>query len=237
MTIAFISDIHITPEHPASIRLFEEFLNSATNSIERLYILGDLFDYWVGDDGSDRLGHDPAEAALRKLADSGTQLFFMHGNRDFLIGEEFAKRTGCTLLADPTVISLDQRKVLLTHGDMLCTDDVEHQHARKEMLSDKWKMAFLEKPLTERIDTAAGLRATSENKKSTKSMAEMDVNQSAVEALMKEHNVNTLVHGHTHQPAVHEFTLAKKPAWRYVLGDWHERCSALYYQDGNLDLT
>lgn len=235
MTIAFIADLHLNPQRPASFRMFEEFLAESTQ-LERLYILGDLFEFWVGDDGSDSLNHVAVEKALRNTVQVGVKVFFMHGNRDFLVGEEFAHRTGCKLLADPKLLTLDGRKLLLTHGDALCTDDVEHQHARQQMLSSKWKKAFLQQPLNERIDAAIALRRTSESTKRTKPMALMDVNQNAVEAMMRQYGVHTMIHGHTHQPAVHEFELAQKPAWRYVLGDWHEQPSALYYQQGKLVL-
>ena len=236
MTTAFISDLHLTPERPASTRLFEEFLTNSAYLLERLYILGDLFEYWVGDDGADALGHAPVEIAIRKAVDAGTEVFFMHGNRDFLVGQEFARRAGCTLLPDPVVVTLERRAFLLTHGDALCTDDVEHQQSRQQMLSTKWKMVFLQKPLDRRIETATAMRRTSESAKRAKSMAVMDVNQQAVEALMRQHRVDTMIHGHTHLPAVHQFELDQKPAWRYVLGDWYEQGSALYYHDGKLAL-
>ena len=236
MTTAFIADLHLTPERPASTRLFEEFLTNATGLLERLYILGDLFEYWVGDDGGEPLGHGAVEAAIRKTAEAGTEIFFMHGNRDFLVGEAFARRTGCKLLPDPVVVTLDGRDFLLTHGDGLCTDDIEHQRSRRQMLSAKWKMAFLEKPLERRMDTAQLMRRQSEAAKQKKRKAIMDVNQRAVEALMRHHGVDTLIHGHTHLPAVHQFQLDQKPAWRYVLGDWYEQRSALYYQRGKLAL-
>ncbi len=241
MTIAFIADLHLTPERPASTRLFEAFLRGSARILERLYILGDLFDYWVGDDGGDALGHDSVEAAIRQTVAAGTQVFFMHGNRDFLVGAQFARRNRCTLLPDPTVVTLGQRDFLLTHGDALCTDDIEHQRARQQMLSSKWKMAFLDQPLAQRLHTAAEMRRSSEAGKRTKSMTLMDVNQAAVEALMRAHKVETIIHGHTHQPAVHHFqlnhgSLVQKPAWRYVLGDWYEQRSALYYHHGKLAL-
>ena len=233
---AFIADLHLTPERPASTRLFEAFLTDAAQSLERLYILGDLFEYWVGDDGAEPLGHEDVEAALGKAVKGGMEIFFMHGNRDFLIGEDFAQRTGCVLLADPVVISLQGRNCLLTHGDALCTDDIEHQNARKEMLSAKWKLAFLKKPLEQRMQTATAMRRQSESSKQTKSMSVMDVNQEAVESLMRQHGVDTLIHGHTHRPAIHQFQLEQKPAWRYVLGDWYEQRSALYYVNGKFSL-
>jgi len=234
MTTAFIADLHLSPQRPNAIRLFEQFLRRGARRLESIYILGDLFDYWVGDDGAEALGHRAVEAALRAAA-AGTRIFFMRGNRDFLIGDDFARRSGCELLPDPAIIN-PGRRILLTHGDALCADDTEHQLARGTMLSAKWQRAFLEKPLEQRMHTAAAMRAQSEAAKQRKSMALMDVNQDAVEALMLRHRADTLIHGHTHQPAVHRFELAGKPAWRYVLGDWFDGRSAAYYAAGRLAL-
>ncbi len=239
MTTAFISDLHLTPERPASTRLFEKFLAGAGRLLERLYILGDLFDYWVGDDSAEPLGHASVETKIRAAVCAGTRIFFMRGNRDFLVGEDFAERTGCILLPDPTVVSLENRDFLLTHGDGLCTDDHEHQRSRKQMLSAKWKDSFLQEPLQQRMQTAAAMRRKSESDKLDKldkNPAIMDVNQAAVEALMRQHGVDTLIHGHTHRPAVHRFQLQEKPAWRYVLGDWYAEPSALYHHQGRLAL-
>ncbi|MDE0097776.1 MAG: UDP-2,3-diacylglucosamine diphosphatase [Gammaproteobacteria bacterium] len=236
MTIAFISDLHLTPERPESKRLFERFIIDAHRYITRLYILGDLFEYWVGDDGADTLGHLDAEAAIRRAVDTGVEVLFLHGNRDFLIGNAFAERTGCRLLPDPVVITHDGLRILLTHGDALCTDDVEHQASRRQMLSGKWKLAFLEQPLARRMETADAMRRRSEREKREKPMEIMDVNQDAVEALMREHDVRILIHGHTHKPAAHEFEIDGELARRYVLGDWYEQKSALYLDNGHLVL-
>ena len=242
MTIAFISDLHLTPERPVSTRLFEQFIASAPQFLEQLYILGDLFEYWIGDDAAGLLGHESVESALRKTVETGTEVFFIHGNRDFLVGQEFAERTGCQLLTDPVVIVPPHRyqsqevRILLSHGDALCTDDIEHQQARKQMLSSKWKLAFLGQPVKQRYSTVDALRKRSESGKQGKSMEIMDVNQSAVEALMRQHDVHIMIHGHTHKPAVHEFMLNGTLARRYVLGDWYEQKSAIYYDDGRLTL-
>ena len=219
--------------------MFLDFLCHAANrgtNLARLYILGDLFDYWVGDDGGESVGAGAVETAIKKCTDAGVKIFFMHGNRDFLIGNAFAARTGCTLLPDPSRITLDGRDFVLTHGDALCTDDHEHQQSRREMLSDKWRIAFLSQPVEHRIDAAIAMRNRSEAGKQHKSAAVMDVKQDAVEKLMRAHQVDTLIHGHTHRPAVHQFELDHKPAWRYVLGDWYEQRSALYYAHGKLAL-
>lgn len=237
MRTAFIADVHLTPRRPAAARQFKDFLRAAAEDLSRLYILGDLFDYWVGDDGGDFLGHADTIAALRAAADAGLELFFLPGNRDFLIGDEFAARAGCKLLADPTVIHLDGRAVLLTHGDRLCTDDTEHQAAREQMLSAKWRRVFLAQTLDARMQTAAALRRQSEHAKREKSRAIMDANPTAVAELMRKHNAHILIHGHTHRPAAHNFHLDDKPAARYVLGDWTEQSSALYYQNGAFALA
>ncbi len=236
MTIAFISDLHLTPDRPASTELFQKFINGAHRAVSELYILGDLFEYWVGDDGADALGHQAVETALRKTVDQGTRVFFIHGNRDFLVGEQFAERTGCTLLPDPVVITPDGLRILLTHGDALCTDDLEHQASRQRMLSGKWKLAFLGQTLEQRMATADAMRQESELGKQQKPMEIMDVNQNAVEALMREHETRILIHGHTHKPAAHEFQLDGELARRYVLGDWYEQKSAIFYENGRLIL-
>ncbi len=236
MTIAFISDIHLTPKRPQTTRLFEQFIANSNRCLTQLYILGDLFEYWVGDDGAEKLGYQEIERALGRTTAAGTEIFFLHGNRDFLVSDQFSNRTGCQLLPDPVVICPDQRPILLTHGDALCTDDVEHQESRKQMLTSKWKMAFLKKPLKERVDTADNMRQQSEQHKAEKSMEIMDVNQQAVEKLMRKHNVEVMIHGHTHRPAVHEFALDEKLARRYVLGDWFEQKSAIFYADEKLTL-
>jgi UDP-2,3-diacylglucosamine hydrolase len=236
MTIAFISDLHLTPDRPASTRLFEKFIDAAPHYLTQVYILGDLFEYWVGDDGAGALGHEPVEEALKRTVDSGTEVFFVHGNRDFLVGEAFAERTGCTLLPDPVVIRPDNLPVLLTHGDALCTDDVEHQASRQRMLSGKWKVAFLGKSLDERIATASTLRARSDRGKQEKPTEIMDVNQQAVESLMRAHDVRIMIHGHTHRPGAHEFLIDGERARRFVLGDWYEQKSAIYWESGRMVL-
>ena len=237
MAIAFISDLHLTPTRPESTALFEGFMDKAKGTLEQLYILGDLFEVWIGDDGSEELGQTSVEQTLKQASDSGVELFFMHGNRDFLIGENFEKRTGCTLLPDPTILSLDGEKVLLTHGDMLCIDDIEHQNARKQMVTSKWKIAFLNKPVEHRKQYALEMREKSERQKQHKSMEIMDVNQAYVESFMEQHGVLTMIHGHTHKPAVHEFTVGNQPARRFVLGDWYNQKSMLIYENNSFSLS
>ena len=176
------------------------------------------------------------EQALKRTVDAGTEVFFVHGNRDFLVGSDFAARTGCRILPDPVVIQPDTLQILLTHGDALCTDDLQHQASRQQMLSGKWKMAFLDKPLPERMAAADALRRKSEIDKQSKPEEIMDVNQQAVEDLMRSYGVNIMIHGHTHRPAAHEFFLDGERVRRFVLGDWYEQKSAIYYENGRLVL-
>ena len=174
--------------------------------------------------------------AIKKIVDDGTEVFFLHGNRDFLVGPDFAERTGCSLLPDPIVVTFDQTRILLTHGDALCTDDIEHQEARRQMLTSKWKLAFLDKSLDQRYQTADSMRKESEINKRNKSMEIMDVNQHAVEQMMQEHDVDLMIHGHTHKPAAHEFFIDGRLKRRFVLGDWYTQKSAIFYNDGKLVL-
>lgn len=236
MTIAFIADLHLTPDRPQSTILFEQFLKTGSRVLSELYILGDLFEYWIGDDAGSRLGYRSTESALKAVSDQGTQIYFIHGNRDFLVGQDFAERTGCQILPDPHPIVLDGIRVVLSHGDHLCTDDVSHQQARSQMLTSKWKMAFLDQPIEKRIDDAEALRAKSEENKKMKSMAVMDVNQLEVAKLVVEHQADILIHGHTHRPGVHEFEASGKSRKRFVVGDWYTQKSVLTYENSNFML-
>lgn len=237
MTIAFISDLHLAPGREIPNRLFEDYMGRTGRVLERLYILGDLFDYWIGDDAAAELGQEPVEAAIRSATGQGAEVFFLPGNRDFLVGEAFAERTGCTLLPDPTVIDLDGEKVLLAHGDDLCTDDTEHQKARALLRDPEWQRDFLARPVAERAEMARNVRYRSELGKQEKAMEIMDVNQAAVERTMRAHGVKILVHGHTHRPDLHTFDLDGEPARRYVLGDWLFTRSVLYYARGRFYLS
>jgi UDP-2,3-diacylglucosamine hydrolase len=200
-----------------------------------LYILGDLFEAWIGDDNDDP--HDVRViAALRATVQRGIPVWIMHGNRDFLLGERFASATGCTLLADPARIELGDEPTLLTHGDILCTDDHEYQQFRTMVRNPEWQRQFLAKPLAERRAIAAGLRETSRQRTGEKAAEIMDVNPQAVLDTLRTHGVRRLIHGHTHRPAVHELELDGRPAQRIVLGDWYAQGSVLYVEDGVLRL-
>jgi len=226
MATLFISDLHLDPSRPDITTQALDFLDSEARAAEALYILGDLFEAWVGDDDP-----EPEKrrviTALRQLSDAGLPLYFMHGNRDFLVGEQFAAESGCTLLEDPTIIELHGTPVLLMHGDTLCTDDVEYQAFRAMVRNPAWQQAMLARPLPERLALAQQLRETSAASMAGKAMEIMDVNQNAVAAAMREHGVYTLLHGHTHRPAVHRFALDGHEAVRIVLGDWYTQGSAL----------
>ncbi len=216
----FISDLHLSGERPDTVRLFLRFLALRAPQAETLYILGDLFDVWIGDD----LQQQPAtdiKTALRALTQSGTKLRLMHGNRDFLIGERFCTETGAELLQDPTLVQLQGIPTLLMHGDLLCTDDQAYQAFRRQVRDPEFIRQFLSLPVAKRIATAADYRVRSGEANSLKADEIMDVNQQAVESAMLHHAAQCLIHGHTHRPHLHRFKLNDKPALRYVLAEWH----------------
>jgi UDP-2,3-diacylglucosamine hydrolase len=204
------------------------FLAQQAREAQALYILGDLFEYWAGDDDIDDAHHRPVIDAMRALAESGCKLCFMHGNRDFLIGTRFANASGAELLPDPLAIALYGRPVLLTHGDMLCTDDVDYQAFRVQVRDPQWQQDFLARPLAERKAQIEKLRNRSEQAKSYKDEAIMDVNAGAVAELLRQHDYPPLlIHGHTHRPARHRVELDGRVCERIVLADWGDRGSYL----------
>jgi len=228
----FISDLHLCISRPAITRLFIEFLQTTATKAQALYILGDLFEYWAGDDDLNDPHHSNILAALHTLAVSGTKIFFMHGNRDLLLGRDFAEAAGMTLLADPTLLKLYGKRVLLSHGDALCTDDTAYQEFRSQVRSPARQQAFLNQPLTERKAQIEAMRLHSEQEKSHKSMRIMDVNTEAVRQLMREYNYpELLIHGHTHRPALHKLEFDDHVCKRWVLGDWYEQGSCLRLDD------
>jgi UDP-2,3-diacylglucosamine hydrolase len=226
MATLFISDLHLDESRPQIVDLYIALLQREARNADALYILGDLFESWIGDDDDAPLATRAAQAT-RALRDAGVPIYFIHGNRDFLLGADYAARAGMTLLADPTVIELGGERVLIMHGDTLCTDDVEYLKFRALVRDPRWQQQFLAKPLAER--RAFATQARGESRKHTASMkAEiMDVNQHAVEAAMRAHGVTRMIHGHTHRPATHRFDLDGRSAERIVLGDWYEQDSVL----------
>lgn len=223
----FISDLHLCTERPAITELFLNFLKTEARQARALYILGDLFEYWIGDDAIEVDGYTPIVAGLRGLSTSGVPIYVMHGNRDFVMGEGFERASGSTLLPDPTLIDLYGVPTLLMHGDSLCTRDTEYMAFRKMTRDPQWLRATLAKPLAERQALARHIRETSKKSTAAKTMEIMDVTPSEVESVMREHGVHRLIHGHTHRPAQHAFTLDGVQACRTVLGDWYEQGSVL----------
>ncbi len=226
----FISDLHLDDSRPHITEQFFDFLAKIKDEAEALYILGDLFEAWVGDDILDTpLGASALKVVrhIKELSHSGTKIYFAHGNRDFLIGDQCIKRMGATLLDEYHLINLYGKKTLLMHGDTLCTDDIEYQQLRAVLRNPQWQREFLSKPLTERIAEALKLRQISQEKMKGKQERILDVNQAEVEKIMKKYDVTLLIHGHTHRPATHEFDLDHYSVKRIVLGDWYEQSSYL----------
>jgi UDP-2,3-diacylglucosamine hydrolase len=236
VTTLFISDLHLEAARPEIGEQFLEFLEEEAAYEEALYILGDLFESWIGDDDPN-LHYAEMKSAIRAIADSGVPVFFMHGNRDFLIGQRFAGETGVQLLPDPCKVNLYGEDVLLSHGDALCIDDVKYQEVRTVTRNPGWQAMMLKKPLAERQAIARQARADSLAHGGSLDPQISDVNQGAVEQLLRGHGVRTLLHGHTHRPAVHRFLLDGAPATRIVLGDWYEQGSVVRWSADGPELS
>ena len=239
MQIHFISDLHLCADRPALTAVFERYLAGPARVAARLYILGDLFEYWAGDDDLDDPLNTHVANLLADTAGKGCQVFFMPGNRDFLIGADFAARARLQLLAEPARIELGNEAVLLCHGDSLCTDDLAYQAFRSQVRNPAWQAQFLGQPLAVRKQVIAGVRMKSEEAKSEKAAAIMDVNAEAVIALLREHGVHQLIHGHTHRPADHQVDVDGSPGQRRVLADWRDENETaggevLVWADGKL---
>jgi UDP-2,3-diacylglucosamine hydrolase len=226
--IFFISDLHLCQERPHAARLFLDFLANRARQAQALYILGDLFEYWAGDDDIGDPSHRPVVEAMHQLASSGVSLYVMHGNRDFLLGQDFAAASGATLLPDPVAIDLHGKRALLTHGDLLCTDDVDYQNFRTMVREPAWQQRFLGLPLAQRKAQIVELRSRSEQAKSCKAEAIMDVNADAVAGFLRERDFPPLlIHGHTHRPGRHLIELDGRTCERIVLADWGDTGSCL----------
>lgn len=227
MTTWIISDLHLSAQRPAVTQAFLHWLDTVVSQANALYILGDFFEVWVGDDLLQDAEYGraflPVVQALRALSAQGVQLYFMHGNRDFLIGDAFAQASGLTLLQDPARLQMAGKSVLLSHGDALCTDDVAYQQFRQQVRSPAWQHAFLSQPLAARIAFAQQARSQSAQNKASQSMQIMDVNGEAVNQLIRDnHYPDVLLHGHTHRPAIHPLLVDQHACERWVLGDWHD---------------
>ena len=239
MQIHFISDLHLCADRPALTAVFERYLAGPARAAARLYILGDLFEYWAGDDDLDDPLNTHVAGLLASLAETGCQIFFMPGNRDFLIGADFAARARLQILAEPARIELGDATVLLCHGDSLCTDDLAYQAFRSQVRNPAWQAQFLTQPLAVRKQVIAGVRMKSEEAKSEKAAAIMDVNAEAVTALLREHAVAQVIHGHTHRPADHWIDAGGCDCERRVLADWRDENGnaegeVLIWADGKL---
>ncbi|QBQ56253.1 UDP-2,3-diacylglucosamine diphosphatase [Nitrosococcus wardiae] len=226
MATFFISDLHLGSGKTEIQSQVLEFLSQEALHGEELYILGDLFDYWIGDDAPTTEGLAITQA-LRRLSDTGVNLYFIPGNRDFLVGRAFAQASGCRILPDPTLIDLYGVPTLLTHGDMLCTDDVAYQRARARLRRPLFLRTYLALPKSWRGAIARHLRRQSQAHTQQQSLTIMDANQAAVEAALQAHGAKRIIHGHTHRPAVHYFSVDSHPKQRIVLGDWDRGKSIL----------
>jgi len=231
----FIADLHLQTEEPAITAGFLRFLAGEARQADALYILGDLFEAWIGDDDPNPL-HQQIASAIKSLVESGVPCYFIHGNRDFLLGKRFARQSGMQLLPETQVLDLYGRKILIMHGDTLCTDDAGYQAFRKKVHTPWIQALFLALPLFIRRRVAAKMRAGSKAANSSKSLKIMDVNPQAVIDALEKHRVQWLIHGHTHRPAVHELTANNAPAFRAVLGAWHSEGSMVRVEQEKITL-
>lgn len=231
--ILLISDLHLEEQRPDITRAFLRFLETRASGAEALYILGDFFEVWIGDDGMTPYQHQIA-AALRALSESGTRLYLMHGNRDFMIGQAFCKEAGCTLLSDPHIATLSGERVLLMHGDSLCTRDEGYMRLRRLLRNPLSLFILHHLSLARRQKLAQKLRSTSREETRMKASDIVDVTPDEVIRAMRKHRVRTLIHGHTHRPATHSLQIDGQAARRIVLGDWDRQGWALQIDESGL---
>lgn len=220
MYTLFVSDLHLDPDYPDTIQRFLNLLAAHTTQADALYILGDLFEIWIGDDYIEP-AYQPVIKSLQDCTKKGLPVYLLHGNRDFLLGDEFMQQTGCTLLPDPVLIDLYGQPTLLMHGDLLCTDDLEYQAFRHTVRDPDWQTGVLKKSVAERLAMASDARSLSSELTRDKPEAIMDVNQDAVLRTIEHYQARLLIHGHTHRPGTHEMVVNNQPVHRVVLGDWH----------------
>jgi UDP-2,3-diacylglucosamine hydrolase len=222
--LLFISDLHLQADRPALTEAFLRFVDERARSSRQLYLLGDLFEYWAGDDDLDDPFHHRIVAALRALADDGVEVFWIAGNRDFLVGATFASVAGLTLLPDPWVLDNHGRRIVLVHGDAQCTDDVNYMAFRAQVRQPAWQQQFLAMPLAQRKQIIAGLRENSRKDQGDKSYEIMDVTPRAIADVFAASGATVMIHGHTHRPALHEYAAGQHAGLdgrlRYVLPDW-----------------
>ena len=217
MKLGFISDLHLSENTPSVTQGFFEFLKTAAQELSHLYILGDLFEAWVGDDNDSELATNVMQE-INHATRNGLEIFFIHGNRDFLCGQKFAEQSNLTLLPDPYFLNFFDQKIALSHGDSFCTEDLEYIKFKKEVRSEKWQQEFLQKPLDDRLNIASNMRDASQKNNSNKDISIMDVTPNAIQEFFAEHRIDLLIHGHTHRPNTHQINSGT----RIVLGDWHK---------------
>jgi UDP-2,3-diacylglucosamine hydrolase len=239
--LLFISDLHLQESRPDISAALFRFLERNTGRCDALYILGDLFEVWIGDDAWDSLAQRVA-AALKAFSENGARIYLMHGNRDFLMGSDFASACGAELLADPTVIRSSAGSIILSHGDALCVDDQDYQAFRQQVRDPRWQAAFLARSLSERRAFAEQARQQSKQATAGKDMGIMDVNNDAVSELLQAQQQSRLLHGHTHRPARHSIRLdpaiaGESEGWRLVLGDWDNKLWYAEINDGEITLN
>ena len=231
MQALLISDLHLSPDRPEITEAFVRFLQQQATQARSLYILGDLFEAWVGDDDPSQLALT-TKAALKQLAGKNTKIYFQHGNRDFLVGKQFSKQTGVTILPDHHVVTLSGQKTLLMHGDTLCTDDVEYQRFRKKSRNPLFKFVLRNLPLKKRQKIASDWRSKSKMANANKPDNIMDASVTEVERVMEMHGVSRIIHGHTHRPATHQH----QAGTRIVLGDWTTTGWYVQAENDNIEL-
>ncbi|TDR18290.1 UDP-2,3-diacylglucosamine diphosphatase [Marinicella litoralis] len=231
MTTFFISDLHLCDQQPHTSKSFINFCKNKARDARALYILGDFFEYWLGDDALDKTAQT-VQRELKSLTQSGIAVYFMAGNRDFLLGEQFATSCGMKIIEEPHVIQLMGQSVLLVHGDAECTDDLPYQKVRSMFRDSSWQKEFLSLPIEQRIAFAQQAREQSQQHTQSSSTEIMDVNTAAIDSLYKKHQVKTIIHGHTHRPAVHQ----NQSYTRIVLGDWHHQTSYLAVDEAGFQL-
>lgn len=220
--ILFVSDLHLSPRSPGATRLFLDFLTGHARQASELFILGDLFEAWIGDDDIDDPYHAEIVRALRAASDAGLHISVMHGNRDFLLGNAFAASSGVRLIEDPYILSTAEWQFVLSHGDALCLDDTAYMKFRAQVRNPVWQADLLAKPLGERREIAAHMRRVSEASQRDATSPYTDLQAAATDDFLREHGYATFIHGHTHQPAKHDHMVDGIHVERWVLADWHE---------------
>ncbi|UJF18763.1 UDP-2,3-diacylglucosamine diphosphatase [Vibrio sp. SS-MA-C1-2] len=235
MRILFISDLHLSEQHPEITDCFLDFMANEAPKADQLYVLGDLFEYWIGDDNLTPFNQTIINA-FKTLTDTGTSCFFIHGNRDFLVGKQFSQQTNVTLLPEEAVIDINGQKAVILHGDTLCTEDVSYQQYRKKVHNPVIQWIFRHLPLSYRRKIAAKIRNQSSDDNQTKSNQIMDVTFSEVESILNKYQVNLMIHGHTHRPNIHEINVNNQQKSRIVLGDWYTQGSVLICDNDKISL-